>query len=76
MKLTIKVIPNSKKDNIIKEDNILKIHVTAQAVDNKANKSLIALLSEFLKVKKSKIKIIKGQKSRLKIIEISDELRT
>ncbi len=68
--LKVKVIPNSKKNNVLMEKGILKVHVNAPAVDGKANKVLIELLSDFLKVKKYRIKIIKGEKSRLKLIEI------
>jgi len=68
--LKVKVIPNSKKASIELEKGIIKVHVNAPAVDGKANKVLIELLSDFLKVKKNRIKIVKGEKSRLKVIEI------
>ena len=68
--LKVKVIPNSKKSSIVIEKGVIKVHVNAPAVDGKANKVLIDILSEFLKVKKNRIKIIKGEKSRLKQIEI------
>ena len=70
MKINVKVIPNSKKDIIIKEDNKLKIHLKAKAVNNEANKYLIMILSEYYNKRKNDIKIIKGLKSREKIIEI------
>lgn len=50
----------------------LKIYLTAVPVDGKANKELIKLLSEKLNVSKSKISIIKGEKSKEKIIEVDD----
>ncbi len=70
MQLNIKVIPNAKENSIKKENNILKVRVTAPAVDNKANKAIIPLLADYLKTKKSKIRIIKGEKSRNKLIEV------
>ena len=48
----------------------LKIYLTAVPVDGKANKELIKLLSEKLGVSKSKISIIKGEKSKEKVIEV------
>ncbi len=48
----------------------LKIYLTAAPIDGKANKELIKLLSEKLSVSKSKINIIKGEKSKEKIIEV------
>ena len=68
--IEIKVIPNSKKSLVIKETEKLKIYVRKPAIDNKANGEAIELLAAFFKVKKNNIKIIKGEKSRNKLIEI------
>lgn len=68
--IEVKVIPNSKKSLIIKDNDKFKIYVKKPAVDNKANEEAIELLAEFFKVKKSNIKIIKGMKSRNKLIEV------
>ncbi len=70
MKLKIKVIANAKKSNVIQEKNFLKIKVDAPAQKGKANKRLIEILAEHFKVSKTKIKIIKGHKSREKVIEL------
>ena len=70
-KLKIKLIPNSPKNQIIGfMGDVLKIKITAPPVDNKANKALIEFLSKELKIAKSKIEIIKGQKSRNKVLKI------
>ena len=50
----------------------LKIYLTAVPVDGKANAELIKLLSKELGVSKNKINILKGEKSKEKIIEIND----
>ncbi len=71
MKINIRVIPNSKKDGIVKDDGKLKIHLKAKAVNNEANKYLIEVLAEYYNKRKNDIKIIKGLKSKDKIIEIS-----
>ncbi|MEW6088932.1 MAG: DUF167 domain-containing protein [bacterium] len=70
-KINIKVIPNARKNSVSEEDGIFKVRVTAPAVDGKANKAVIEVLSEFYQVKKRDIKIIRGEKSREKLIEIS-----
>ena len=49
----------------------LKIYLTAAPIRGKANKELIKLLSEKLNIGKNKIRIIKGEKSKEKIIEVS-----
>ena len=53
------------------EDKGFKVYLTKPAQDGLANAQLIDLLSEYLKTKKYKIKIIKGHKSRNKLVEIS-----
>ena len=71
MKVSVKVLPRSSKQEVIKNpDGSLKIYVKESATDGKANKSLIEVLSDYYKVKKSNISIIKGQTSRNKIIGI------
>ena len=69
----IKVIlkPNSTKNRIIKFDserNAYRIEIKAPAKDNKANIELIKFLSKSLK---KNVKIIKGFKSKEKLIKIS-----
>ena len=46
------------------------VHTTAIPVENKANEKVIELLSEYFGVAKSRMKVIRGQSSRNKIIEI------
>ncbi|GEM_PF-429265 len=70
MTLNIKVIPNSKENKIIEETDRLKIYLKERAQDGKANKALIDLLAKHFSCKKSQIKIVKGEKSREKIVEI------
>jgi len=70
---TIRVIlkPNSPKNRIIKFDserNAYRIEIKAPAQDNKANIELIKFLSRSLK---KNVKIIKGFKSKEKLIKIS-----
>lgn len=53
-------------------DGTLKVKLTAPPVDGEANKKLIELLSKEWRIPKSNIKIIKGQTSRNKIVEIEE----
>ncbi len=68
--ITVKVIPNSKQEKITEENSIIKVHVKKPAIEGKANGALIKALAEFYKTKKSSIRIIKGQFSREKIIQM------
>jgi len=53
-----------------KENDSLKAYLTKPAQDGLANKQLIELLATHLRVKKYQIKIIKGEKSRNKVVAI------
>lgn len=72
MIINIRVIPNAKKNHISKDRDILKVRVTAPAIGGKANKAVIEMLAEFFNVKKGNIRIISGERSRDKIIEIDE----
>lgn len=68
---TIKISPNAKKNEIIKTDTEVKIKITAQPIDGKANKALIEYLSKTFKIPKTSISIIKGETSKEKTILFS-----
>lgn len=72
MKLQVKVIPAAKKNLIRQEADGIKVYLTAPAADGKANQALVEILAENYQVRKGQIEIIKGLKSRHKIIIIRD----
>lgn len=74
--LTVKILPNASKNVIIRENDCIKLKITAQPVDGKANKALVEFLSKQFKVPKSYFEIIRGETSKEKVIlikNISDE---
>ena len=76
MKISIKVIPNAKQNEIAEGGfdesgaRILKVRVSQAPENGKANKAAVELLAKYFKVKKSAVSIIAGETSRNKIIEI------
>lgn len=66
----LKIIPNSSKNEIIFENDALKVKITAQPIENKANKALVEFLSKTFKIPKSNIQIIKGELSKGKTLLI------
>ena len=66
--IKVKIVPNSSKNDIIIEDEFIKIKVTAQPIENKANIALKEFLSTELKFPKTSIEIIKGETSKEKTI--------
>ena len=73
--ISVKVIPNASKNEIIKSADTLKLKITSQPIEGKANKAVIEFLSKQLKVPKSYFEIVKGQASKDKkiLIKISDK---
>lgn len=74
MLINIRVITKAKQQKIVKEEGRLKAYLNAPPVDGKANAALIKLLSEYYNVKKSSVKIVKGLKSRDKVVELTTKL--
>jgi hypothetical protein len=73
MKISVTVIPNSKTSEVIRiDESKYKIRVDAPAVESKANKRLIEILSEYFNVPKSSVKILKGFKNKNKIVCIDN----
>ena len=71
MKISTIVHPNSKNPRVEKDlKEMLHVYVNAPPLEGKANKATINLLSKFLKVKKSEIILIRGEKSKNKVFEI------
>ncbi|MDD4954049.1 MAG: DUF167 domain-containing protein [Candidatus Omnitrophica bacterium] len=71
MRIEVRVTPKASRDLIKKETEILKVYLTKPACEGLANARLIELLSDYLKVKKYQIKIIRGHKTRSKLIEVN-----
>jgi hypothetical protein len=71
--VSVKVKPNSKKTGVeigVNNEYILRVREKAQ--DGKANVAAIKLLSEYLKIPRSRVSIIKGHTSRNKIVSIDN----
>jgi uncharacterized protein (TIGR00251 family) len=69
--LDIIVVPKSSRSIItLSEEGDIKVYLNSPPADGKANKECIQLFSKKLKVAKSHISIIKGDKGRKKRLEI------
>jgi uncharacterized protein (TIGR00251 family) len=73
MRFKVKVVPNARRDEVLEDGDSLKVRLTVPATKGKANRALIELLAEHFHVKKRDVRIIKGERSREKIIEILRE---
>jgi uncharacterized protein (TIGR00251 family) len=65
------VQPRASKDEVVGVmDGALKIRLQAPAVENRANEALVEFLAHLLKTPKSAVRILSGERSRAKSIEI------
>ena len=71
MILEVKITPNASKNEILRwEENRLVIKIQGIPEKGKVNENLISFLARTLGIAKSQIKIVAGQASRLKKLNI------
>jgi uncharacterized protein len=70
MNIEIKVVTNAKKRGFFREGPGLKVMLTSLPIEGRANEELVRYLSDIFAVKKSEIKILRGEKTRRKLISI------
>jgi len=67
----VRTQPHASKDEITGEiAGALKIRLRAPAVEGRANEALIEFLAELLKTPKVAVRILSGERSRVKRLEI------
>ena len=79
--LRFHVVPNAKSDMVVGDHGgAIKVKLRAPALEGKANAALIRFLADLLKVPSRTIVVLRGHKSRDKVIRIEglreEELRT
>ena len=73
--ITVKVMPRSKENKIVGfKDGILRVRITAPPLSGKANKALVVFLADVWNVPQSSIKIVRGETSREKILEVPESI--
>jgi uncharacterized protein (TIGR00251 family) len=67
----VRVQPRASKDEIAGEmGGALKVRLRAPAVEDRANDALVEYLAELLKRPRSAVRILSGERSRTKRVEI------
>jgi uncharacterized protein (TIGR00251 family) len=67
----VRVQPRASKDEIVGEmAGAIKIRLQAPALEGRANEALIEFLAELLKTPKGAVRILSGERSRVKRLEI------
>lgn len=73
MRIRVRVLPRSSKNEIRQEGDIYKVRLTAPPVDGAANEALLKLLSERLGIPRRSLHIVQGTSARQKIIQIDEQ---
>ena len=69
--LCVQVQPRASRDEITGVvDGALKVRLQAPALEDRANVALCEYLAELLKMPKSAVRILSGERSRIKRVEI------
>ena len=71
LKYTVDVTPNAAKTEVLKHNDVLlRVKVAAPAKEGKGNKALIAVLSGYFGVPKSKVLLMSGINRKRTIIGV------
>ncbi|HLC67531.1 MAG TPA: DUF167 domain-containing protein [archaeon] len=70
MIIEVRVVPNARRNSVADWNGKVFVHLTASAEGGRANTQLVEVLSEHFDVKRSAVKIVRGVKSRDKVVEI------
>ena len=75
LRIAVHVQPGARVSEVLGAvGDALKIRLNAPPVDGKANEALIAFISEKLGVRQRDVRILRGQTSRQKLIDIDSAL--
>jgi uncharacterized protein (TIGR00251 family) len=67
----VRVQPRARKDEIVGEmDGALKVRLREPAMEGRANEALVEFLAGVLNSAKSAVRILSGERSRMKRIEV------
>jgi hypothetical protein len=70
--LQVKVIPNARASSLTElEDGTWRARVRARPVDGKANAELEAMIAHRFGVPKSRVTVVRGGSSRLKVVKVA-----
>ena len=71
VRFLVRVQPRASKDEIAGEiGGAVKVRLQAPAVEDRANEALVEFLSQLLKTSRTAVRILSGERSRTKRIEI------
>ncbi len=70
--ISITVVPRSSREGVFLEEDRIKVCVHTPPVEGEANAAVREVLAETLGVSRSHVAIVRGEKSRQKVVAIED----
>ena len=71
MRITVTVKPGSKSPGIEQNGETLIVRVRDRAIEGPATEAVIRAIAEYYKVAPSRITLVRGATSRIKVVEIN-----
>jgi uncharacterized protein (TIGR00251 family) len=70
-KIPVRVQARARRDELVAvREGVMVVRVTAPALDGRANRALCRLLADRLGVARSRVVIVRGRRSRDKLIQV------
>jgi len=71
MKIDVRVKPNSRMEEVTQEGvSTFTVRTKEPPIEGRANRAVVRLLAKHLGIRESQLRIVKGLKSKAKVIEI------
>ncbi|MDK2372810.1 MAG: DUF167 domain-containing protein [Candidatus Korarchaeota archaeon] len=72
MLVKVRVIPRAKREEVTLEGDFLVVKVREPPERGRANKKVVELLAKHFGVPKSHVEIVKGRRSREKLVKVGE----
>ena len=70
MFLRVRVTPRASRNDVKREDALLRVYVTVVPEDGKANREVTKLLARALGIAKSRLTLVRGHTARDKVFRV------
>lgn len=70
MRIDVLVKPGSRRNEVVEEDGVVVVRTSKRAHDGEANRAVVELVAKYYGVAKGRVKILRGEKGRRKVVEI------
>ena len=71
-RFVVRVRPGARTNSVVSfEDKVLELKITAPPREGKANVEMVDFLARIIGVNKSRIRIVRGERSRVKLVAVS-----